>query len=294
VRKFAGFGLVLCISAIGLAQGPSPTPEADALFAKQDWASAAREFKAVTERQPADGRAWFRLGSALHRLARYEEARDAFRHAIENQFQGPYAMAGIAREYSAENDPGKALEWLAKSAKAGFAQPGFIDSDASFAALKSAPGYAAVRADIEKNAKPCLRNPQARQFDFWVGEWDVQVQGKIIANSSIQTIADGCIIQENWMPFGGTEGKSWNFYNGATGKWEQVWMSAGNVLKFEGEFKDGAMRYRGETPRRNGPPMQERLTFTPLDGKRVHQYWEQSTDGKTWTVAFDGIYVPKK
>ena len=95
---------------MGLAQGPSPTPEADALFAKQDWAGAAREFKAVTDRQPSDGRAWFRLGSAKHRLAKYEEAREAFRYAIDNRFQAPYAMAGIAREYSAENEPAKALE----------------------------------------------------------------------------------------------------------------------------------------------------------------------------------------
>jgi hypothetical protein len=48
------------------------------------------------------------------------------------------------------------------------------------------------------------------------------------------------------MPNSGLQGKSWNFYNAATGKWEQVWMGArGGVLKLEGEFKDGAMRYTG-------------------------------------------------
>jgi hypothetical protein len=27
----------------------------------------------------------------------------------------------------------------------------------------------------------------------------------------------------------------------------------------------------------------------------VHQLWKQSADGgKTWTTAFDGIYIPKK
>ena len=50
--------------------------------------------------------------------------------------------------------------------------------------------------------------PEARQFNFWIGEWDVQVNGIVVARSSIQSIASGCIILENWMPFGAGEGKS--------------------------------------------------------------------------------------
>ncbi len=39
----------------------------------------------------------------------------------------------------------------------------------------------------------------------------------------------------------------------------------------------------------------ERLGFTLLAGGHVRQLWEQSTDGgKSWTVAFDGLYVPRK
>src|SRR5260370_14003277 len=71
-------------------------------------------------------------------------------------------------------------------------------------------------------------------------------------------------------------------------------MSGGNTLKFEGEYKDGAMRYTGSTPKANGHTRLERLTFTPLPEIRVHQVWDQSIDGgKTWTVAFDGVYVPR-
>src|SRR5207237_74173 len=104
----------------------------------------------------------------------------------------------------------------------------------------------------------------------------------------------GCIVQENWMPFNGGGGKSWNFYNAGTGKWEQLWLSAGSVLKLEGSVKDGEMRYEGATPRPSGEPILNKLTFTPLGEHRVHQVWVQSRDGgKTWTNAFDGIYVPK-
>jgi hypothetical protein len=39
------------------------------------------------------------------------------------------------------------------------------------------------------------------------------------------------------------------------------------------------------------------LAFTRMNGNpdRVHQLWKTSTDGgKTWAVAFDGIYVRRK
>ena len=95
------------------------------------------------------------------------------------------------------------------------------------------------------------------------------------------------------MPFNGSEGKSWNFFDVATGKWEQHWMSAGAVLSLQGTLEGGAMKYTGVTPRPNGPPTQQRLTFTPLENHAVHQFREQSADGgKTWTVAFDGRYTP--
>jgi hypothetical protein len=280
-------------AALLVSQTFTPTPEGDALFGKQDWAGAAREFKTATERSPEDGRAWFRLGASFHRMGQYHDA--AFERAVQYQFQTPMAMAGVARAYAALNDPAKAIEWLNKAGAAGFAQMTFVDSDPHLSALKACPEFAAIHERIRLNGKPCVTGAEYRQFDFWVGEWDVEVSGRKIAHSRIEKIADGCIIQENWMPLNGVEGKSWNFYNSATGKWEQLWMSAGSVLKLEGQIKSGALVYTGVTPQPSGPSVQERLTFTPLENGKVHQFWEQSRDaGKTWTVAFDGIYLPRE
>jgi hypothetical protein len=36
------------------------------------------------------------------------------------------------------------------------------------------------------------------------------------------------------------------------------------------------------------------LTLTPLSRDSVRQLFEGSTDGKTWTPGFDGLYVRKK
>jgi hypothetical protein len=53
-------------------------------------------------------------------------------------------------------------------------------------------------------------------------------------------------------------------------------------------------RYAGESALPDGGRQRERLTFAPLAGGRVRQLWEQSPDGgRSWTVVFDGTYVPR-
>jgi tetratricopeptide (TPR) repeat protein len=264
--------------------------EGDVLFAKQDWAGAAKEYRKVVDQQPADGRSWFRLGASLVRSGQGEEGRKALEKAIENKFQAPFAMAIIARTFAHEGDGAKSTEWLNRAGDAGFQQISFVQGDAEFEKVKSGAGFADAAAKVDHNAHPCKYKPENRQLDFWLGEWDVQVAGQTIASSRIETLLDGCGVQENWMPLGGPEGKSWNFFNPATGKWEQLWLSNGNVLKLEGSLQDGVMRMEGT----RGGAM-NKMSYTPLAGGRVRQVWDISTDGgKTWSSSFDGIYIPKK
>ena len=162
------------------------------------------------------------------------------------------------------------MKWLQQAANNGFANTALLDGDPDLARVKALPEVAKVRARIEENAHPCMLRPEYHQLDFWIGEWDVMSPGAPApAHSRIERLLDGCIIQENWMPAG--------------------------VLKLQGTFHDGGMRYEGTTPVAGGRERMEKLTFTPMEGGRVHQYWVQSSDGgKTWTTSFDGIYSPRK
>ena len=145
-----------------------------------------------------------------------------------------------------------------------------------------------------KPPKPCSM-PEHRQFDFWLGDWDVTVAGQAAGTNSIQLILGDCVLLENWTGSKGGNGKSFNLFNSAKGKWQQTWVdSGGNVLELYGEFKNGMMQLTGENVA-NGKKMLQRITWHPLDKDRVRQHWEQSQDdGKTWTTAFDGLYVRKK
>jgi hypothetical protein len=152
------------------------------------------------------------------------------------------------------------------------------------------------QSNTQPPAKPCGAKPEYRQFDFWIGEWDVQAGGKQVGTNSVQLILSDCVIFENWTGARGMTGKSFNIYNAAKGKWQQTWVdSTGNVLELYGEFKDGAMRLTGEKHGPKGGKIIDRITFFPLEGGRVRQLWESSQDeGKTWNTVFDGLYIKNK
>lgn len=168
---------------------------------------------------------------------------------------------------------------------------------ASFSASAQSNSNSSSAQAAAAAAAPCRASEAYRQLDFWVGEWDVHgPKGRTVGSSSVQLILNDCVVFENWTGASGSTGKSFNLYNAQTRKWKQVWVdNQGNMLEFTGEFKDGAMRYSGESIAQNGQPVLDRLTFFPLAEGRVRQLWEQSADkGKTWNTVFDGTYIRKK
>jgi hypothetical protein len=139
-------------------------------------------------------------------------------------------------------------------------------------------------------------NPEYKQFDFWVGEWDVMDNGRKIATSSIQRIVGDCIIFENYSQEDGYSGKSFNFFDATLRKWRQTWVdSSGNVSEFAGEFRDNAMRLEGESHRQNGQRVLRRMILSTVRPDRVRQYSERSVDGgTTWSLAYDYLYIRRR
>ena len=133
---------------------------------------------------------------------------------------------------------------------------------------------------------------ETRQFDFWIGEWEVTTaNGKIAGTNTIERIANGRGLLEHWTGAAGGTGKSLNSYNAAKRQWQQFWVGGdGTVLELAGGLDAlGHMVLTGES----GParPMLNRITWTPNPDGTVRQHWEQSTDGGiTWTTLFEGLY----
>ena len=148
-----------------------------------------------------------------------------------------------------------------------------------------------------KSAIGC-KSPGHRQFDFWVGTWDVSPTGqnKVVARSVIENLYSGCVIRENWMPATGTAGGSLNTYDPDDGKWHQVWMDAANArVMFDGGLVDGKMVLTGAWKGAQKPGREDlvRMTYSHLDGGAVRQQGQVSTDhGATWKPFFDFTYRP--
>ncbi len=147
-------------------------------------------------------------------------------------------------------------------------------------------------------ARPCTA-PLHRQFDFWVGTWDViGATGQFAGTNRIEFVDGGCALFESWSSgAGGYTGRSLNSVGG-DGRWRQTWVdSRGLRLELVGELVDGNMVLEGETPPSvaGGPATKNRITWGPQSEGRVRQHWEASADGgKTYTSTFDGMYHPVK
>lgn len=288
-------GFMFLLPAISVsAQATSATPEADALYAAEKWNEAAPAYEALTKTHSNDGRVWYRLGYSLHLMGKYEEAARAFQRSVEIG-NNPLVMYNLACAYARLGEKDKAFEWLNKSLTLGFVAPQ-LSTDPDLAGLHSDARFKEVTTAAARLSQPCKFRAEHKQFDFWVGDWDVKTpQGQLAGTNTIQRLEDGCLILENWTGSRGGTGKSMNFYNAATGKWRQTWVSStGGVTEYEGSYRDGAMRYEGESTN-NGTKLKLRLTFFDLGPDRVRQFAEQSADGgKIWNVTYDFTYIRKK
>jgi hypothetical protein len=138
---------------------------------------------------------------------------------------------------------------------------------------------------------PCSAH-EHRQFDFWIGEWEVTARGNVAGRNTIRPLMGGCVLHEHWRGARGLEGQSFNLYDAATGRWHQTWVDGnGTLLLLEGGLVEGSMVLEGDRPGPQGGTVRNRITWSLLPDGAVRQLWERSSDGgATWAVAFDGLY----
>lgn len=146
---------------------------------------------------------------------------------------------------------------------------------------------------------PSCAAPQNRQFDFWLGEWDlVGADGKKSAEDRVMQVLGGCALEETWTSVKTGQGLSVSAYDPATRRWHQTLMDdSGAVLNLEGEFADGKMVLVGQHPsqKEKGVTITHRIAWSAMPDHRVKQYWEASTNGgRTWRPVFEGTYVSRK
>lgn len=142
---------------------------------------------------------------------------------------------------------------------------------------------------------PACEAPEHRQFDFWVGRWDVYRTGDttLRARSHVEKLYGGCTIRENWMPLRGGGGGSLNMYDPADKRWHQTWHDSMNSrVEFDGGLVAGKMVLTGYWRGVLAPgDAWVHIEWSRNADGSVRQRGVQSTDhGATWQPSFDLTY----
>ncbi len=158
-------------------------------------------------------------------------------------------------------------------------------------------GPAPAAGQEQPAAAPCEADTVYRQFDFWIGEWDVFTpEGQKAGTKRIEKLLRGCLLLESWTSTQGGAGKSINYYDPIRRRWVQTWVDGqGGIIAVDGMLEGGVMRFEGEHLYPDGRREAYRVSFTPQADGSVRQFIEQSKDGgRSWYVWFDGTYVRKQ
>ena len=146
---------------------------------------------------------------------------------------------------------------------------------------------------MSDTTQPCSR-PEARQFDFWLGEWDLSwpaeqtggAKGEIATGTNrITKLFGECVIEENFSTSDGAFlGHSASVFDVRTEQWRQTWVdNMGGYLVFTGGYADHAMELRTEPAERDGQTFIQRMVFSDIAPDSLRWNWQNSTDaGHTW------------
>jgi hypothetical protein len=154
----------------------------------------------------------------------------------------------------------------------------------------------ACTAFIWNHAIAACEDAAYRNFDFWIGEWEVRTpDGQLAGINRITREYGGCVIHERYSSGRGYSGESLNMYDAGRRRWQQTWVdNQGMLLLLEGQFADDRMVLEGETLDKKGTATKHRITWTRNADGTVRQLWEVTDAKGAWTTAFDGRYARKR
>ena len=156
--------------------------KADSLFIQQQWKAARTAYEGAmqVDSNKKKALAWNRLGFATYNLGDNDKALEYYHQSLNagpSTALKPILYSRLAKAYAIKKQHDRALEYLQLAVDSGYLNLAEMDTAREFKSLRTMPGFNKVIARAETNAFPCKGDPHKREFDFWVGEWDVYLTG---------------------------------------------------------------------------------------------------------------------
>ena len=266
--------------------------EADSLVKNKEYQKAEKLYHDIIKSEPGHNLAIYKLASLYYLEKKYNEAIKNYLILAPNK--NPTVLYNLACTYSLNNNKPEALKYLWEAVNNGFSQVSLLKTDPDLTNIRNEKQF----VELIKSVKSLENFPEAKKFDFWVGEWNVyNPQKQKAGESKIEKILKGAVILENWTGVNGYSGKSFNHYNMDKKKWVQYWVDQkSNSIYFEGNYDSTkkAIVYYSYDHAKDASPFIRRLTFYNLGPDEVRQFSQRSTDnGETWSTEYDFSYIRK-
>jgi hypothetical protein len=141
--------------------------------------------------------------------------------------------------------------------------------------------------------EPCS-NPEVSQFNFWLGDWDLEWPAEQMGGADgdtgtganrIERVLGGCVVEENFSTSDGSFlGRSHSVYDPAAGFWRQTWVdNQGGYLLFAGGMDGDTMELRTPVVERDGKLAVNRMVFRDIATDSLSWDWQGSRDGgESW------------
>ena len=142
---------------------------------------------------------------------------------------------------------------------------------------------------LEADTSNCEAS-EARQLDFWVGEWKLTWEkGRLFeageGTNVVRPVLGGCAILETFRyPEGAYYGSSVSTYNPNAGHWQQTWVdNYGGYLDFTGGPQADGSTILSREFEHEGQTIAQRMVFHNITEDSLDWNWERSMDGgRTW------------
>ena len=265
-------------------------------IAAGNYTKAIEKAKTAIKANPTDSLANYILGLSNTKLGNPLEAITYLDKAKKQGFSEPPININLARNYLKLDKPDIALDLLQAAADLGMFRYNLLEGP-EFSKVHKNKRFLSIKEKMKSNAFPCKSDKNSNRFGFWVGDWDVYVNGQKIAQSKISYTHGNCAVLEDYKTLGVIAGNSTSYYDSETQKWKQTYIgAAGRVSHYieSDQPYEGDLQFISKSTIFQGVNSANpwiRMTYFKNEDGSVRQYLETSIDeGKNWTPNFDGIY----
>jgi len=171
-----------------------------------------------------------------------------------------------------------------------------------FLLLAFVVGFAPIASAQGDARHPGCDSPEAHQFDFWAGDWDIQSRFRSSSGEWIESEQEwraeeavgGCVFidfadGDFFGPGTRLQGMGTRYYNPQSQEWAITWISTGAPGQWgtwTGTFSsEGEATFISQTETPNGT-LWSRIWWSELTADSAHWEHAVSRDGDTWQTTW--------